>query len=161
MVELRSADLVSGGMVFIEGLLEQKFDGLIVVRGIEFDSELGHCDILDCVLHAQLFKERQVHRKKRLTNMKARVMILFDDDDPESLARQQSRNGRAGRPTPHDQNITGHLLRARLRLVQGGSPRCGKRWDNLAGRHLSVHNSSRSRDSGLLRPALYLLADGG
>jgi hypothetical protein len=58
-------------------------------------------------------KQRQIQREQRFTDVKARKMLLFQDNDVFVVLRKQSANGRAGGSTADNKHIAFTSVRHR------------------------------------------------
>ena len=77
----------------------------MVVRD-NFRTGLIHADTLDLVGNAEPFEQWQIEGEQRFSDVEAGETILFKDDDVSALLSQQPGDGRPGRTTADNQDIT-------------------------------------------------------
>src|SRR5713101_4664565 len=124
VVELGAPHLVSRGVGLVHGVGEI-IDGRLVAFVVEFGTGLDQPDLVHLIEHAQAPEQRQIERQQRFADVKARVVLLFEQHHLPALLREERRDGRASGTAADDQDIASEFRRRSRR--RGGGPRvqCG------------------------------------
>ena len=61
--------------------------------------------VVDLIAHAELVEQLDIARQQRFADVKARMMVLLEQDHAAPLPREQRRDGRAGRTAADDQDV--------------------------------------------------------
>lgn len=106
LIELRSPYLIRKRVSLVERLC--KVNGLGVPSMITW-AKLGavfrHAYHAHLIKNAEPFEDRQVHRQQRFADMKPRMAILLEQDDPPTFLFQQDGDGGTSRTTADDDCI--------------------------------------------------------
>jgi hypothetical protein len=104
-VELGTANLPGRVLGGVPAFGEVDVAAVVEVRRHELDAELRHADLLDLLAHAELVEQLDIAGQQRFADVESRVMVLLEQNHVPSFARQEGRDGGAGRPSADDEHI--------------------------------------------------------
>jgi len=122
-VEVRAPHLVGVWRAVAEGTAESEAVVAALVVRLEICAELHHTERAHLIEHTEPLEHRQIHRQQGFTDMKARVMRLFEHDHPVRTPREERRSRAAGGPATDHDHVTAFRTHRGASLRPRAAPR--------------------------------------